>query len=479
METKFLSPPAEVLPHNLDAECELLGALLVDPSLYPDVQGWLQPQHFIEPVHHNIFLAYEQFAQDGDEPIIPRIESYLEDDENFGDMKPGYLRLLASTMTHVLPIAEYGRLLVELAHRRELIALGEKLCTEAKTMSLDQTVVATMQVAEAELYDLLSRPDGRRRGRQPLSVALDEAVEQATLARDRKGLIGYSTGLVDLDTCLGGLRPGLMYALGARPGMGKSAFAVHLARGVAGQGAGGMVFSLELTRGEIGARLLSAEASTPEQPVEYFQLLPPGDTLWAEEIEQRIHQCHQSLQQLPIEIDDEQSRTMADIRAGCRRYRDLLAREGKELGLVVIDHLTLVRDSGRYRDNRVQQVGEISREIKGLAKDIQAPVVVCVQLNRALEQRDDKRPSLQDFRWSGDIEQDADVAAFLYRGEHILEREKARSRDDVAEAEFQDKLHQVENKVEIIVAKQRQGPARTVHARCNIRTGEFQNLEVL
>ena len=169
---------------------------------------------------------------------------------------------------------------------------------------------------------------------------------------------------------------------------------------------------------------------------------------------------------------------MAEIRARTRRYRDRLGREGKTLGLVVIDHLTLVRDSGRYRDNRVQQVGEVSRDLKGLAKDLEVPVLVCVQLNRALEARDDKRPTLADFRWSGDIEQDADVAAFLYRAEYYIQRSKPRRfRSDTEEADWMSEMHEVQNTVEVIIAKQRQGPTKTLNFFCDIRGGVFRDLE--
>jgi replicative DNA helicase len=474
-------------PHNIEAEQALLGAVLVNNAAFHRVAEFLLPEHFAEAVHGRIFAAIAKLIERGQIANPVTLKNLFDQDGALAEIGGAqYLARLAANAVTIINAGDYGRTIYDLHLRRQLITIGEDVVNEAHEHDLEQDARRQIEIAEKRLFDLATTGqfDG---GFQPFKQALTEAIHMAEAAFKRAGrTTGVSTGFTDLDKLLGGLHPSDLVVLAGRPSMGKTALATnigfHAARHfrqerrddgtkVTEDGAVVGFFSLEMSAEQLATRILSEESAVASDRIRR------GDV--SHEDFDRFVQASQRVATVPFFVDDTPAQTIAGLRTRARR---LMRQQG--LGLIIIDYLQLVRGGGDRNgpENRVQEISEITRGLKALAKELNVPVVALSQLSRAVEQREDKRPMLSDLRESGSIEQDADVVMFVFREEYYLSRSEPMRRPEESDEKFnerydvwQKRLEQVHATGEVIIAKQRHGPIGKVTLRFNGETTRFDN----
>ena len=465
----FRSPPC-----NLEAEQALLGALLVNNPSYHRVSEFLLPTHFADPVHARIFDAASKLIEKGQiaDPITLKgffeHEGALAEIGREGVYGAAYLAQLAASVVTIVNAHDYGRVIYDTFIRRQLVAIGTDVVNEAHEHDIDVDAKAQIEIAEKKLFDLATSgiADG---GFQTFNTALKSAVEMAQTAYKREGKTsGVSSGFAELDRLLGGLHPSDLIILAGRPSMGKTALATNIAFNIAksyraGRGPKGEVvaedggiagfFSLEMSAEQLALRVLAEESGVS------------GDKIRKGEVSRedfdRFLQASMTLQSVPLFIDDTPALTIGALRTRARRLK-----RQRGLDVIVVDYLQLLQGTpGQGERNRVQEISEVTRGLKAIAKELDVPVIALSQLSRAVEQRDDKRPQLSDLRESGSIEQDADVVMFVYREQYYLERaepsRKPEENDDKYYQRHDDwkkRAAQVHGLAEVIVAKQRHGP---------------------
>ena len=454
--------PFRTMPHNLEAEKSLLGAIFVNNRAYEAVSEFLSPEHFAYPQHGRIYEACAKLIERGQiaDPII--LKRYFEANEILSDIGgPAYLAELAASAVTVINAGEYGNVIYDLYLKRELIALGEDVVNVAYGGEVEETATSQIEKAEQSLYDLATSGDYEG-GFKAFRESVIAAIEMATIAHNRQGgLAGVGTGFRDLDSLLGGMHASDLLILAGRPSMGKTALATNIAYNAAkdyyeSEGREGAVvgfFSLEMSAEQLASRILSEQSNISSHRMRKGEL--------ATEEFNRLSAASTTLHQIPIFIDDTPALTVSALRTRARRLK-----RQHNLGLIVVDYLQLISGSGTSRnDGRVQEVSEITRGLKTLAKELEVPVLALSQLSRAVEQREPPRPQLSDLRESGSIEQDADVVAFIYREEYYLERKKPSYRADEDESKYDERMRKwedakekVKNLADVIVAKQRHGP---------------------
>ncbi|HET9160061.1 MAG TPA: replicative DNA helicase, partial [Caulobacteraceae bacterium] len=431
-----------------------------------------------EPFHARLFEAMEDCIRKGQlaEPIV--LMERFKRDPAFEEL--GGLRYLADLVDRAPPaanIGDYGRVIYDLALRRELIRIGGEIAQVANAEA-EKPAREQIEAAEQQLYTL-AETGAPSTGFIGFADALKGAVEMAAEAYSRDGgLAGLSTGLIDLDQKLGGLHPSDLLILAARPSMGKSTLALNIAFHVAKNYAwepqpdgtrktvnGGVCafYSLEMSAEQLAMRLL-AEVSGVS-----------SDRLRKGEIDAsefgRVRDAAFEIQESQLYIDDTGGLSIAKLAARARRLKRQVG-----LDLIVVDYLQLVTGSDlKSNDNRVQEVSQITQGLKALAKELSVPVIALSQLSRQVESREDKRPMLSDLRESGSIEQDADVVMFIFREEYYLSR--AEPRENTAEhLAWQEEMDKVANISEVIIGKQRHGPIGTVRLGFNADITKFTNL---
>ncbi|MBT3307407.1 MAG: replicative DNA helicase, partial [Alphaproteobacteria bacterium] len=361
----------------------------------------------------------------------------------------------------VINAGEYGNVIYDLYLKRELIALGEDVVNAAYGGEVEETATSQIELAEQSLYDLATSGDYEG-GFVAFKESVIKAIEIATNAHNRQGgLAGVGTGFRDVDKLLGGMHSSDLLILAGRPSMGKTALATNIAFNAAkdyyeSEGREGAVvgfFSLEMSSEQLASRILSEQSNISSDRMRKGEL--------ATEEFNRLSAASTTLHNIPIFIDDTPALTVSALRTRARRLK-----RQHNLGMIVVDYLQLIAGSGSSRnDGRVQEVSEITRGLKTLAKELEVPVIALSQLSRAVEQRDPPRPQLSDLRESGSIEQDADVVMFIYREEYYLERKKPGHRGDEDSSKFEERMSRweenkdkVANLADLIVAKQRHGP---------------------
>ncbi|MBT3916193.1 MAG: replicative DNA helicase [Rhodospirillaceae bacterium] len=477
----FRSPP-----HNFEAEKALLGAIFANNNAYDRVSGYLQPEHFAEPIHGNIYGAISKLLERGQiaDPITLR--TYFEQNDALADVGgTRYLAEIAGSMVNVINAAEYGRLIYDLHLKRHLIELGEQVVNRAYSPEVDDNAMKQIENAEQTLYDLATTGEIEG-GFQDFKSSVVSAVEMAEIAHKRDGhLSGVSTGMRDLDLIMGGLHPSDLIILAGRPSMGKTALATNIAFNAAydyrvetdeqgnqkvTDGAVVGFFSLEMSAEQLAARILSEQAEIASDKMR-------RGTLTNDEFDKLVV-ASQQLHTLPIYIDDTPAMSVSMLRTRARRLK---RNEG--LGLIVVDYLQLMEGSSRT-DNRVQEISEITRGLKTLAKELDVPVLALSQLSRAVEQREDKRPLLSDLRESGTIEQDADVVSFIYRQAYYDERSEPSQRPEESADKYATRYSDWEERreknrfeAEVIIGKQRHGPTGTAKLHFNGMYTRFGDLD--
>ena len=467
-----LTPVAEAVLHNLEAEQALLGALLLNNGSLEHVSDFLRPDHFAHAVHGRIYESIQRLNDRGQfaDPIT--LKDIFHENEHLAAVGgAGYLIDLANSVVSIISAADYGRLIYDLYLRRQLINLSHETVQEVRNFDLESTAVQHIESAEKKLYDLATTGQA---GGNAISFreALTQALETAEIAYKRDShIVGVTTGFIDLDKWLGGLHPSDLLILAGRPSMGKTALATNIAFNAAlcfaqnnREGSPVAFFSLEMSAEQLATRILSSESKVSSDKIRRGEIRSEDFPKFVE-ISRSIHNT-------PLFIDDTAGLSIMALRNRARRLK-----RQHDIGLIVIDYLQLLESSNkRSSDNRVQEISEITRSLKGIAKELNVPVLALSQLSRAVEQRDDKRPQLSDLRESGSIEQDADVVMFVYREEYYESRKQPPGGTE-KHLEWQKRMDGVYNKAEVIIAKQRHGPIGTVKLFFDGKLTRFGNLE--
>ena len=455
-------------PHNLEAEAALLGAMLANNANVEKVSDFLRAEHFANAVHGRIFTAIATLADRGLLANKTTLKTYFEQDGGLAEIGgPDFLADIQQAAGGILNADQYGRLIRDLHLRRRLIEVGEDCVNDAHDARPDTSAEDALERAERRLFTLAD-DGGRSEGFRSLATATAAAIETAKAAYGRDSHVtGVTTGLRDLDRKLGGLQRSDLVILAGRPAMGKTALATNIAFSAAQAaiseneteaqtGAAVAFFSLEMSAEQLANRIMAEKAEISSDNIRRGMVK-------AEDFPRFIAVSRQ-LARTPLHIDDTPALSIGQVRARARRLKRTTG-----LGMVVVDYLQLLRGDTRFGDNRVQELSEITRGLKALAKELDTPVLALSQLSRAVEQRENKRPLLSDLRESGSIEQDADVVMFVFREQYYLEKEMPVQRGGVSDDKYhlemqtwQERCDQAHNKAEVIIAKQRHGPTGTV-----------------
>ena len=480
-DTQYRTPPA-----NIEAEQALLGAILVNNAAFHRVAEFLRAEHFAEGVHGRIFAAIAKLMERGQLANPVTLKNLFDQDGALQEIGGAqYLARLAASVVTIINAEDYGRTIHDLYLRRQLITIGEDVVNDAYQHDLERQAPTQIETAEKKLFDLAESGQAEG-GFKPFINALSSAIMQAEAAFKRSGrTTGVSTGFIDMDKLLGGLHPSDLIVLAGRPSMGKTALATNIGfnaaraykpskapdgRTIAEDGAVIGFFSLEMSAEQLATRILSEESGVPSNNIRKGEV--------SHEDFDRFVQASQRLATVPFFVDDTPALTIAGLRTRARR---LVRQQG--LGMVIVDYLQLLRGGeAGSSENRVQEISEITRGLKALAKELNVPVLALSQLSRAVEAREDKRPMLSDLRESGSIEQDADVVMFVFREEYYLSRgepmrrpEENDERYNMRYEDWKQRLEQVHGTAEVLVAKQRHGPIGKVTLRFAHDTTRFEN----
>jgi replicative DNA helicase len=467
------------LPQNVEAEAALLGALMIDNRLVEDIQLKLKPLHFFEPLHGRIYEGILRLTDSNRIANPVTLKPLFEADEGMKEVGgPSYLAQLTGSGAAVIGARDFATQIYDLALLRALIGVGRELVEGALDTSEDVAPLAQIERAETELYRVAE--EGGAEGKaKSFGEASKEALQLAEKALNSGGhLSGITTGLDSLNSKIGGLHKSDLIVVAGRPGMGKSALATNIAFASARRllqdaeneippeksaGTGVALFSLEMSSDQLATRVLAEQSGISSENLRMGRI--------SQQEFRSLARAAAELQSLPLYIDDTPGLTIAALRARARRLK-----RQKGIGMVIVDYLQLLQGTGKNsNDNRVQEISEISRGLKQLAKELDVPVIALSQLSRAVEQREDKRPQLSDLRESGSIEQDADIVLFIYREDYYLAAKQPADDHPDAPA-WKEQMERAWQKAEIIVAKQRHGSTGKVRVKFDSRITKFSDL---
>lgn len=435
-------------PQNLEAESSVLGALMLDKDAIIKIADILHSEDFYEEKHKAIYLAILELFEKSTSIDILTVSNLLNEQKKLEFVGgSAYLAQLVNSVPTAAHVTHYASIVRRKGTLRRLI----NAATEIQTLGYNEEsdVETVLDKAEQKLFGVSQK--FMKQNFIPLTQVLHETFDRLDDLHKNKGkLRGVATGYMDLDQKLGGLQKSDLVILAARPSMGKTSLALDIARNVAVNAKMGVgIFSLEMSKDQLVDRLLSSESEVNLWKLRTGQLSSEGPN----NDFHRIADAMARLSEAPLYIDDTAGANIMEIRTKARRLQ-----AEQELGLIVVDYLQLME--GRSTDNRVQEVSEISRALKGIARELNVPVLALSQLNRAVETRPDKRPLLADLRESGSIEQDADVVMFIYREDMYKGKEAERN-----------------NIAEIIISKHRNGPTGRVELYFDAEKTSFRNLD--
>ncbi len=440
------------MPYSLEAEQSVLGSILIDAERITEVAGTLTSEDFYLDEHKEIYLAMqEMFGQDRKIDIVTLIDILVKRGVNDRDRNMEYLKVIADIVPSASNVRDYVRIVRNKSILRKLIGACEMTLDEAYGESDDVQMI--LDRAEQRVYDVNDEKNSR--GFMHISDVLTRTLEQLKLIQDNPGdAAGTPTGFAGVDNFITGLGKGDLCIVGARPGMGKTAFATGIALNVAkNTGKRVCIFSLEMSNEQVVQRMLSGEAQVDGKKMRSGRLDPDDWT--------RLATASAALAQTDIYIDDSTETTASAMKAKLRRNKE-------NLGLVVVDYIGLMKGE-KKTDNRSVEVGDISRNLKIMAKELSVPLIVCAQLNRGTEGRTDKRPTMSDLRESGAIEQDADEILLIYRQEYYNK--------DNSDGPSEGDAPLGENIAEIIVAKNRHGAMGTAQVGWYKDFAKFTSIE--
>ncbi len=467
------------LPRNVEAEAAFLGAILIDNRIIEDISIKLRPEHFFESLHGRI---YDQILRliDRNMLVTPvTLKPFFEADESMLELGgPSYLVKLTADGAGLLGARDFARQIYDLALLRELVAVGRTLVENALDTSVDVDPKGQIENAESALYKV-AEGEGESGGTKSFLTASTEAIKNVEKALQSGGsLSGITTGLTSVNSKVGGLHNSDLVILAGRPGMGKTALVTNIAFNAAqrwmredldgieiGKRVGAKVafFSLEMSADQLATRILAEQSGISSEHLRMGKI--------SREDFRELSRASRELQELPLYIDDTPALTIAALRTRARR----LQRQ-KGIGMIIVDYLQLLQGTGRANDNRVNEISEISRGLKTLAKELSVPVIALSQLSRAVEQREDKRPMLSDLRESGSIEQDADMVWFIYRGDYYEAAKEPEHSNEGAYAAWQETMSRIHGISELIVAKQRHGSTGKVRLKFEAKITKFSDL---
>lgn len=464
---------------NIEAEQSLLGTIILNNEYLSRVIEFLIPEHFYEPAHQKIFSQIIHSVEKVN--IVANqitLKQFFDSDENIKAIGGAqYLSTLLASASGIFDIADYGKIIYDLALKRKLVMVGEDIVNRIFKPNNNDSAQEQIEKAEAELFNLAENGGSGKSDFRNISFSIKETLDKTLIAKKRDSHIsGVSTGFVDLDKILSGLQQSDLFILAGRPSMGKTAIAINIAVNACkylnpdlddkkNQKAVGF-FSLEMSSDQLASRILSMECSINATKFRTGQL---NENEW-----EVVATRSAEISKMPFFIDDTPALSISAIRTRARR---MLRKHN--LGLLVIDYLQLIRGtSARSAENRVQEVSEITQGLKAIAKEFNIPVIALSQLSRAVEQREDKRPQLSDLRESGSIEQDADVVAFIYRESYYKERMRPAENEIEKFQKWKNEMQQVAHKAEFIIAKQRNGPVGSVELFFDAEFTRFGNLDI-
>ena len=466
------------VPHNVEAEQQLLGAILTNNDVFDRISPLVSEADFFDPVHARIFEVAKSRISKNTLASPITLKAFLEDDPGLKELGgPAYLAKLAGSAISPFATRDYAQMIRDLSIRRELMQIGRDITEKAASVEVSTEPANQISEAEQALYEVAE--SGRSStGFQSFLTALTTAVNVAAAAYRRDGgLAGLATGFADLDRRLGGLHKSDLLILAGRPSMGKTSLATNIAFNVASAYRrepspdgneetvnGGVVgfFSLEMSAEQLATRILSEASEIPSERVRNGTMDEPEF--------RRFVDAAKTLEACPLYIDDTPALPIGQLAVRARRLK-------REHGLdaLIVDYLQLLR-AASTRQGRVNEISEITQSLKAIAKELDIPVIALSQLSRQVESREDKRPLLSDLRESGSIEQDADVVMFVFREEYYKERERPAEHDNEGMAKWHEEMEKVHNRAEVIIGKQRHGPVGTIELAFDGRFTRFSNL---
>ncbi|GAA0334748.1 replicative DNA helicase [Bacillus carboniphilus] len=432
-------------PQNIEAEQAVLGAIFLEPSSISTASELLEPEDFYRSAHEKIYYCMLKLNDSGQAVDLITVTEELQATKQLEDVGGvSYLSELAASVPTAANIDYYARIVAEKSLLRRLIRTATTIAQDG--YAREDEVDALLTEAEKKIMEISQRNNSG--AFHNIKDVLVKTYDQIEELHNRKGdITGIPTGFSELDRMTAGFQRNDLIIVAARPSVGKTAFALNIAQNVATKTDENVaIFSLEMGAEQLVMRMLCAEGNIDAQRLRTGSL---NDEDW-----RKLTMAMGSLSNAGIFIDDTPGIKINELRAKCRRLK-----QEHGLGMILIDYLQLIVGSGNSKDNRQQEVSEISRTLKGLARELKVPVIALSQLSRGVEQRQDKRPMMSDIRESGAIEQDADIVAFLYR-------------DD-----YYDKESENKDIIEIIIAKQRNGPVGTVELAFVKEYNKFVNLE--
>jgi len=457
---------------NLEVEQVVLGEVMVKPERLDRI-AFLKAEHFCDPLHQRIYAQVLTLTRDGKVAVPKTLKAHFAGD---ADLKAAggakYLAGMAAGAGWNQNIEDYATVIVDLWRRRQGVATYMEGMDALADISTGTAVDAVMESIQGRITDIQS--EGPTPRPQQVGGLMDGVMQKVQDAMN--GLHPLpSTGIKTLDEMIGGLAPGNLTLLAGRPGMGKTALGLSIVRKavLATPGIASAFFSLEMTANECILRMACETASTDAWKIPYSYAM--RGQIGREQF-QTLMRAQDSVINLPLYVDDTPARTAAAISAECRRLHRELAVKGITLGVVAIDHLRYVKDSGNYRNNANKSEGEKATDLKVLAKELKINVIALVQLNRGVETRENKRPSLADLRDSGEIEEAADVAIFPFREAYYKRRNKPADGNPDVLAQHEAELAFLENRMELIVEKNRQGEPGMKVIGCDMGTNRFWDL---
>lgn len=472
---------------NIDAEIALIGCLLWDNRNFEKISDFLDEIHFVD---QNNQIIYKQIKELLNKNILVSpitLKNYLPEKE-FGVEITKYLNEVKDSSPSTQNTFQYAKIIYELHLKRSLVGIGQNIIQETFDNGSENTGESLIEIAENDLYNL-SNTGSAERKYSKFGDSLKEAVNIINEAFKREGKIaGVASGLRDLDNKLGGLHKSDLIIIAGRPSMGKTALGTNIAFNVAKNfkekidefgsktlvdGGKVVFFSLEMSSEQLATRILAEQTRVSGDKMRKAEL--------SKEDFKKIAKASSDLEDLNLFIDDNPILTIATLRARARRLQRLYG-----IDLIIIDYLQLMSGSNRNKnEGRVQEISEITRGLKAIAKELNIPIIALSQLSRQVEQREDKRPQLSDLRESGTIEQDSDVVMFIFRESYYLERmepikkpEESDEKHNERTSRWQELCEKAHNTAEVIIAKQRHGPIGTIKTHFESSYTRFSNLNV-
>ena len=458
------------LPHNIEAEQGILGAILLNNEIFYDISETITVEHFYEPVHRLIYEVIGKIISKGQIATPITLKSFFEVEKNLEEIGgSNYLVRLANSAVSLDYAKNYALIIYNLAVRRGLYELGGKVQHDAIEGSMEIKPEDLIEETEKHLYQISERGTSQN-NIQTFQSSVEEAIELAKKAYEKdSSVVGISSEFTDLDAKLGGFHPSDLIIIAGRPSMGKTSLATNIAFNIAknaytakDMNSSVLFFSLEMSSEQLARRILSEQARISSNDIRRGNL--------SENDLDNLVSVSKDILEIPLFIDDTPAINIGTLSSRARRLK---RKNG--LGAIAVDYLQLLRPNKTTRnESRVLEISEITQGLKALAKELNIPIIALSQLSRQVEQREDKKPQLSDLRESGSIEQDSDVVMFIYREEYYLEK-NAPSPGTAEFIEWQQKMDEIHGQADLLIMKQRHGPTGNIKLSFDAKYTRFGN----